>query len=312
VSVDAAFRHEALLYAGDDEFVASTTSFIRDGLTNDEPTLVVVSAKKIEMLKENLGPDARAVLFADMNNVGLNPARIIPAWRDFVAEYGAGGRRLRGIGQPIWKGRGPAELVESQRHEALLNVAFAGGQAWYLLCPYDTDSLEPEVVEEAFRSHPFTSHSNNGTAESGQYLGLEAESAPFNALLPEPLGEPPEFSFGTGPMGGLRRLVARHALDAGLSSAKTSDLVLAVTEVAGNSLKHGGGEGVLRVWQDPATLYCEVRDQGYIRHPLVGREKPEPDTESGRGLWLVNQVCDLVQVRTNESGTVVRLHMSRV
>jgi len=177
------------------------------------------------------------------------------------------------LGEPIWKGRGPAELVESQRHEALLNVAFAGGQAWYLLCPYDTDSLEPEVVEEAFRSHPFTSHSNNGTAESGQYVGLEAESAPFDAPLPEPLGEPPEFSFQAGPMGGLRRLVAGHALDAGLTSAKTSDLVLAVTEVAGNSLRHGGGEGVLRIWQDPATLYCEVRDRGYIPQPLVGRER---------------------------------------
>jgi len=125
------------------------------------------------------------------------------------------------------------------------------------------------------------------------------------------LGEPPEFTFQTGPMGGLRRLVARHALDAGLTSAKTCDLVLAVTEVAGNSLKHGGGEGVLRIWQDPLTLYCEVRDRGYITHPLVGREKPPLDTDSGRGLWLVNQLCDLVQVRTNASGTVVRLHMNR-
>ena len=311
MSVAAAFRHEALLYAGDDDFVTSTGSFIRDGLTNDEPTLVVVSAKKIAMLKDSLGRDAQAVLFADMNNVGMNPARIIPAWRDFVAEHGVDGRRLRGIGEPIWKGRGPAELVESQRHEALLNVAFAGGQAWYLLCPYDTESLEPEVVEEAFRSHPFTSHSSNGKAESPHYVGLEVESVPFDAPLPEPLGEPPEFTFQMGPMGGLRRLVAWHALDAGLSSAKTSDLVLAVTEVAGNSLKHGGGEGVLRIWQDPATLYCEVRDNGYIRQPLVGREKPSLDTESGRGLWLVNQLCDLVQVRTNESGTVVRLHMNR-
>lgn len=311
MSVDAAFRHEALFYAGDEDFVTGTSQFIRDGLANDEPTLVVVSAKKIAMLTESLGRDAQAVLFADMNNVGLNPARIIPAWRDFVAEYGAGGRRLRGIGEPIWKGRAPAELVESQRHEALLNVAFAGGQAWYLLCPYDTESLEPEVVEEALRSHPFTSHASSGNAESGQYVGLEIESGPFDAPLPEPLGAPPEFTFQAGPMGGLRRLVAGHALDAGLSSVTTSDLVLAVTEVAGNSLKHGGGEGILRIWQDPATLYCEVRDRGYIRHPLVGREKPAPDTDGGRGLWLVNQLCDLVQVRTNESGTVVRLHMNR-
>jgi hypothetical protein len=72
MSVDAAFRHEALFYAGDDDFVTGTSDFIRDGLASDQPTLVVVSAKKIEMLKESLGGDAHAVLFADMNDVGLN------------------------------------------------------------------------------------------------------------------------------------------------------------------------------------------------------------------------------------------------
>ena len=85
MSGDAAFRHEALFYAGDDDFVTGTSSFIRDGLASDEPTLVVVSAKKIEMLKEELGRDAQVGLFADMHNVGLNTARIIPAWRDFGA-----------------------------------------------------------------------------------------------------------------------------------------------------------------------------------------------------------------------------------
>jgi anti-sigma regulatory factor (Ser/Thr protein kinase) len=310
MSVDTQFRHEALLYAGEADFVESTSAFIREAVAHDEPTLVVVGAAKIEMLRENLGVDAHGVLFADMNDVGLNPARIIPAWRDFVAEFGTGGRRLRGIGEPIWKGRGAAELVESQRHEALLNVAFAGGQPWYLLCPYDTEALEPAVIEEAFRSHPFTSQ-GNASQESSLYVGLEVESGPFDAPLPEPPGDPPEFNFESGPMFGLRRVVARHALDAGLSSAKTADLVLAVTEVAGNSLRHGGGKGTLQIWQDPLTLCCEVRDRGYIPQPLVGRERPTADADSGRGLWLVNHLCDLVQVRTNASGTVVRLHLSR-
>ena len=97
MSVDAAFRHEALFYAGDDDFVTGTSAFIRDGLASDEPTLVVVSAKKIGMLRENLGRDAHGVLFADMNNVGLNPARIIPAWQSFVDEHRASGRPLRGL-----------------------------------------------------------------------------------------------------------------------------------------------------------------------------------------------------------------------
>ena len=284
MSVDTQFRHEALLYAGEADFVESTSSFIRAGVANDEPTLVVVSSAKIDMLRENLGIDAHSVLFADMNDVGLNPARIIPAWRDFVAEYGAGSRRLRGIGEPIWKGRGPAELVESQRHEALLNVAFAGGQPWYLLCPYDTETLEPAVVEEAFRSHPFTSQ-GNASQESSLYAGLEAESGPFDAPLPEPAGDPPEFNFDTGPMNGLRRIVARHALDAGLTSVKTGDLVLAVTEVASNSLRHAGGRGSLRIWQDPLTLYCEVLDSGYIPLPARRARRRSTPKRVGASGW---------------------------
>jgi MEDS: MEthanogen/methylotroph, DcmR Sensory domain len=64
--------------------------------------------------------------------VAANPARIIPAWRDFVASVDGRGH-ARGIGEPIWAERTPAELVECQRHETLLNLAFAGVPAWWLL-----------------------------------------------------------------------------------------------------------------------------------------------------------------------------------
>lgn len=118
----------------------------------------MVSAAKIERLRAELGGDADSVQFADMAGVGANPARIIPAWHDFVAAHAGGGQRFRGIGEPIYPERGAAELVECQRHEDLLNVAFAGGPAWWLLGPYDTEALDPAVVDEAHRSHPFVTH----------------------------------------------------------------------------------------------------------------------------------------------------------
>jgi hypothetical protein len=37
-------------------------------------------------------------------------------------------------------------------------------------------------------------------------------------------------------------------------------LVLAVDEVATNSLRHGGGRGTLRIWRDADAVVCEVRD----------------------------------------------------
>ena len=100
------FCHEALFYAGDEEFLRATTRLITDGLEAGEPTLVVVSAAKIEALRATLPPCEDTVTFADMADVGANPGRIIPAWRDFVGKYAGTGVRLRDIGQPVWPERG--------------------------------------------------------------------------------------------------------------------------------------------------------------------------------------------------------------
>jgi anti-sigma regulatory factor (Ser/Thr protein kinase) len=85
--------------------------------------------------------------------------------------------------------------------------------------------------------------------------------------------------------------------------------VLAVNEVTTNSVLHGGGKGTLSIWRDPTALTCEVRDAGQIDNPLVDRERPGPEVDNPRGLWLANQLCDLVQIRTFASGSAVRLHM---
>jgi len=120
-----AFRHEALLYSGDDGFLAGTVPFLSKAIDTEQPALVVVSAARIAMLREALTGSGDYIFFADMTAVGRNPARIIPAWREFLDLHATDGRPVRGIGEPIWPARTPAELVECQRHEALLNVAFA-------------------------------------------------------------------------------------------------------------------------------------------------------------------------------------------
>ena len=104
----------------------------------------------------------------------------------------------------------------------------------------------------------------------------------------------------------LAQAVAQHH---GLDAGSADDFVLAVDEVATNSVLYGGGKGVLRCWESDGVLMCEVRDRGRIKDPLVGRIRPAVDDVNGRGLWIANQVCDLVQVRSDTSGSVVRLHM---
>lgn len=309
-SREAGFRHDALFYSGTDGFVERTSAFIRDSVAHGEPILVVVSDEKIESLRRELGGDPDGVRFADMLQIGRNPARIIPAWRDFVAEHGTSGRRFRGIGEPIWATRSASELVECARHEALLNLAFAGGQAWWLACPYDTGSLPEAVLAEAERNHPWVTHDGE-RSESPTYRGLEDVARPFDDPLPEPDGSVREHRFAAEGLATLRLHVAEAAAAYGLDPARTGDLVLIVNEIATNSVRYGGGSGTLRMWEDTASVICEVRDRGRILDPLAGRTKPPADRGSGFGLWLANELCDLVQIRSFPTGSVVRVHLSR-
>jgi anti-sigma regulatory factor (Ser/Thr protein kinase) len=302
------FRHEALLYAGEEEFLAGTVPFIRDGVRLDEPVLVVESAPKIALLRATLGEDADAVFFADMAAVGANPARIIPAWQDFVSHRGAGEKRVRGVGEPIWPDRSRAELIECQRHESLLNVAFAGGRPWSLLCPYDTTLLGPEVIDEARRSHEYVTERGRARP-SDDYRGVERCGWPQDTPLPEPPPRSPWLAFDRDRLITVRRAVTRFATAAGLGATRATELATAVNEVATNSVVHGGGQGMLRMWLDSGTLMCEVSDAGRYDRPLAGRERPGDRPGDPRGLWLANQLCALVQMRTLDTGTVVRLHM---
>lgn len=305
-----AFRHEALFYGGLDGFVAGTSAFVRKGLEAGEPTLVVAGARKLDALKAQLGRDADLVQFADMADVGLNPARIIPAWVDFLARSAPDGRRVRGIGEPIWAERSSDELVECQRHESLLNVAFADAAGWWLLCPYDETALPTDVLDEARRSHPHV-WQNGSHTKSRTYRTLETAAKPFDVPLTPAPPSGQMIILDVANLHHVRDIVARAARRHGLDEDRTADLVLSVNELAGNSLRHGGGSGSLRIWSADRMLICEIEDSGHIDRPLAGRERPSKEQENGFGLWLVNQLCDLVQVRTFETGTVVRLHMAR-
>jgi anti-sigma regulatory factor (Ser/Thr protein kinase) len=304
-----AFRHEALFYSGREEFVERATAFIREGLDAGEPVLVLVVAPKIELLREKLGARADEVLWGDMGEIGRNPGRIISVWREFVSRQAVGGGRVRGIGEPIWAGRTEEELVESQRHESLINLAFTGAEAW-VLCPYDVAALEPAVVDEAFRSHPFVS-SGGVDGYSETYRDLSEVDRPFDHPLAEPEPSHEGMVLTVETLSEMRHLVTYRAAAFGLSATRAEDLVLAVNEVATNSLRHGKGVPRLRVWATADALICDVTDEGGIDAPLAGRQRPSAGQDSGYGLWMANQLCDLVQLRSFTTGSVVRLRMNR-
>ena len=303
------FRHEALFYSGEDGFLAGTLPFIRDGVASGEPIIVAVNSDKIELLKSRLNSTADRVLFADMRELGRNPALILPAWQDFVSENATNGRRLRGIGEPIFAERGAAELAECQHHESLLNLAFGRGPSWWLMCPYDTAALDPSVLAGAERNHPVIEE-DGVERESDAYREPAATRAPFAGRLPDPPVTPAEVTFDSpDDLEAMRRFVTEQAAAEGVTSERADGLVLAVDEVITNALRHGGGRGTVRAWSQDGGVVCEVADTGTITEPLVGRVRPDLDRPDGRGLWIANNFCDLVQIRSSRAGTVVRCHL---
>jgi len=302
------FRHEALLYDGADGLVRALIPWINEGVAAGDPVVALVTARSADALRSSLGSAGRHVHVADMGEVGGNPTRIISLWHRLAREHARPGHDLRAIGEPVWPGRSADELLECQHHEALINAAFAGLDHLWLICPYDAGALSPEVLARVGHSHPVVD-GIGGRADCPDYAGSPT-ILPADGLAEPPAGvEVDELAFDATGLPGVRERVRHHAADARLSPRRARDLVLAVSEVATNSVLHGGGSGVLQAWVQGGALVHQVSDAGHVTDALAGRHVPTPDQLGGRGLWLVNEVCDLVQLRSSPDGTVVRLHM---
>jgi anti-sigma regulatory factor (Ser/Thr protein kinase) len=298
---EAGFRHEALIYDDPDQFLAAAARFIWGALEAGEPVLVAVSKPKAELLEAELGDDAAGVGFVATEQVGRNPARIIPFWRDFVDREQA--RPVRGIGEPLWPGRGSAETDECQRHEALLNLAFVPGSDWSLLCTYDGVALSDEVLAAVSCSHQAVTR--GGIREANGET--QAECNCYAGKLSRHPSETEAFTYDRARLSAVRRRVERAVAEAGVARREAGDLVIAASELAANSVVHGGGRGTMRIWREDGRLLLDFEDRGTIKEPLAGRVRPATSQPGGRGLWLANQLCDLVQIRSNALGTTVRL-----
>lgn len=113
----------------------------------------------------------------------------------------------------------------------------------------------------------------------------------------------------TTDLAAIRAVVYRYARQAGLPEPRAVDLVLAVSEVAANTVRHAKSPGSLKIWYDTKEIVCQIHDEGVITDPLAGHRQPSLEANGGHGLWIVNQVCDEVEVRSDEAGTTIRLHM---
>jgi anti-sigma regulatory factor (Ser/Thr protein kinase) len=299
------FEHEVLHYRGDAQFARVLGAFVREGLEADEAVAIAESPRLIDLLRDELGDDAESIRFQDLTSIGGNPARIIAFWDSYAAEQAALGRRIRGIGEPAWPGRRDVECSEVRIHELLVNRIFDDGPGWRLVCPYDADRLPASVLEASLRTHPLQLL-EHGRSTCDDYRA-EAIVESFAAALAPPPDGAVRMEYGLSTLSDVRRAVTQHAQAHAVPRRRTEDLVLASSEIAANSATHGGGVGLLQLWRDCEGLQVQLSDPGHILEPLVGRRLPPVGGTNGRGVFLANQLCDLVQLRSSRDGTTARL-----
>ena len=103
--------------------------------------------------------------------------------------------------------------------------------------------------------------------------------------------------FDAGTLHLLRARVTAFARAAGMSAERAADVTLAVSELAGNAIRHGPGRGRLRMRTAGGTLTCRVSDagQGTATWPV----------RRGHGLWIVREVSDQLSFSAGPGGSLV-------
>ena len=295
--------HEALIYHGEPDLGDALAGFVHAAADAGEPVLVALPADKLERLRDRLARETAVIEFTDITPLAGNPARLLPVVSDWVAEHDG---QARVISEALWPGRSYAEAAECLRHDALINHALADMPA-SILSPFDGESLAGDVLSGAELTHPTV-------LERGTRRSSDAYEDPVTLLRSDrwPLESRPELVAEHAFGGSLRQL--RHAISADpltqtLSPQRQADLVLAVNEAATNAVRHGDERCTAAMWSDDTGVVAEIGCLSPVGDPLAGRRRPPADAFAGRGLWLINHLCDLVELRSDDDSTTIRMHM---
>ena len=294
--------HVAWLYRTQGEHLDGIRDLAWAGESAGEPVLIAVPGGRKALGWDGAGERAGTQIL-DTADLGRNPARLMPLVRAFAAEHE--GRRVRVVCELAWPGRSAPELGEVARYEMMVNLAFAT-TPMTMLCPYDVAGLPRLAITAACTSHPWLRQGDSDSDNREYRAPRDGLAGPEPPLPIPPRATAMSYRHDLRPV---RALVAAEATRAGLSRSRRTDLVIAASEVAANTLKHTDDAGLVRIWATGDEVLCQFDDSGHITDPLAGYGRPAPDEPGGQGLWLVNQVCDLAEIRTSALGTTIRLHM---
>lgn len=295
------FRHHALVYESQDEYLACTVPFLREGLEAGEGAIVAHTKPGLAMMREALGPDAADVTFVDVSAAYTRPARTLAAYHKVYAEQLRKTPQLRAVAD-VQFGPDPAEWDLWAGYEAVFNRSFGHLPAW-VLCSYNANGTPDSIIEGVWQTHREVVDGDTWTS-SDDYEDPDELLRRLTAT-PEPLPELRSIPFGRGAED-LREQLARELVAEHVPEARVLDLLLAANEIATNAVEHGGGIEDVRVGRAQGRFVCEIVDRGEgFDDPTAGYIPPR--TGIGSGLWVARQLTWQIEFFWAPDGFTTRL-----
>ena len=302
-------EHDALIYGTDEALMETLVPWLQEGLERGDGALVATTAPHIEQFRDSLGSDEGSVSFFFADDWYVQPAQTIAAWQRLLVEAAANGVNHTRIVGEVRFGATPDLQTSWTRYESALNAVFEHAPAW-IVCPYDARALPADVIDRAWRTHPTVWDSTRHRSDRYELPArlLREIVEPGRAVTDPPTVDMPIDER----LSETREAVRAVGHGAGLPGGRVEELVLAVSELAGNTVRHAGGGGRLALWITAEGVVCEVTDRGRgVQDPLAGLAPPAPSASAGMGLWIARQLSDSFAIGSDDEGTTVRIAVDR-
>lgn len=302
------FVHTAVSHRSTRELVAIVGPVVRGWLARRDRVFVNLAAERVAALRAALGEDADRVRWSDTYHWSPHPARRLRALQELVdGEERHGSGQLRYLGECAFPA-GPPELVaEWERYDAVLNDALAAATVT-VVCTYDAGTVPGGVTDHIASTHPFLGVDpfvpSDGYQPSLEYLAPPRTLSPLPESATGVVGRPTPAE--------ARSLVRRVLRTPGATWSSrpvqaVDDLAVVATELVTNSWQVGAESIGVSCWRNDGEMGIQVDDDGPgLDDVFAGYRRPVSAHAGGRGLWIVRQMADLVEIASNGSGTSVR------
>jgi len=297
--------HEAVCYGSDEELLATVLPFLVGGADAKEPTVVSLGPEKADLVRRAL-PRSAAVTFLRGDSVYARPAAVIRTYRELFEGYVADGAgQIRIVGEIPRPSLG-ATWNWWARYEAAINRAYDDYPLWSL-CAYDTRVCPSWVLDDVASTHPRTLHADGRHEPSATYAAPASFLSAWPPLADDPLQSLSPLIALVDPTAAQARHTVR-LVDSGLPADEVEDLVVAVSEVVTNALRHGRPPVRVRYWSGADRIVVAVTDGGPgPADPYAGLIPSRDSASGGLGLWITHQSCNYVAFSSSVEGFTLRL-----